>query len=348
MIDLHKASKSELANFIEECFAGKAQEIFDVARKTREQYFGNEVFLRGLVEISSYCHNDCLYCGIRVSNSKAHRYRLSNEEIYDCCQNGYDLGLRTFVLQGGEDGYYTDERLCDIIRTLKDKYHDAAITLSLGERSCESYERLYVAGADRYLLRHETANEEHYSKLHPLSLTLTKRQKCLVTLKEIGYQTGAGMMIGSPEQEVEYLAEDLMFLRELKPQMVGIGPFIPHQDTPFAKQKAGGFHQTLCMIALARILLPKALLPATTALGSIAKDGLEQGLLAGANVIMPNLSPVQYREAYSLYDGKMHGESEVAEKLTVLDKRLKTIDMEINMSRGDYKEDTNGIENHKR
>ena len=338
MIDLQTLSKNELIKLIEDCFMGKKPSLFATARKVREQYCGNKVFLRGLVEISNYCPNDCLYCGIRVSNRNAIRYRLTKEEILACCQKGYAVGLRTFVLQGGEDVYYTDECLCDIISVLKMRYPDVAITLSLGERSRQSYERLYEAGADRYLLRHETANEEHYNKLHPEPLTLANRQKCLFALKEIGYQTGAGLMVGSPGQSIECLAEDLMLIRELKPQMVGIGPFIPHEDTPFASENMGDLHQTLCMLALTRILLPNVLLPATTALGSIAKDGLEQGLAAGANVIMPNLSPERYRDAYALYNGKMHGESEVAEKLVAIANKIKAVDMELDMSRGDYKE----------
>ena len=338
MIDLQRATKSELIKLIEDCFAGKESDLFSTARRIREQHYGNRIFLRGLVEVSNYCPNDCYYCGIRVSNHKAQRFRLSDEEIFDCCKVGYEVGLRTFVFQGGEDCVYTDERLCGIIKIIKKTYPDVAITLSLGERSRESYERLHRAGADRYLLRHETSAKAHYNKLHPDNLSLTNRKQCLYTLKQIGYQTGAGFMVGSPEQTIENLAEDLMFLRELQPQMVGIGPFIPHADTPFAKENAGDLHQTLCMLALTRILLPQALLPATTALGSIAKDGLEQGLLAGANIVMPNLTPVKYREAYALYNGKMHGESEVAEKLTTLEKRAKTVGMEIDMSRGDYKE----------
>ena len=339
MIDLQTASKKDLVKLIEACFAGHKPELFNLAQKAREQYYGNKVFLRGLVEVTNYCRNDCFYCGIRASNRQAKRFRLSPEEILACCQTGYELGLRTFVLQGGEDVHYTNELLCDIIKVLKNKYPDAAITLSLGERSQESYEGLYKAGADRYLLRHETANDGHYGKLHPPALTLANRQKCLLTLKTIGFQTGAGFMVGSRGQTIECLAEDLMFLRELQPQMVGIGPFIPHQDTPFANDSTGDLQQSLCMLALTRILLPKALLPATTALGSIAKDGLEQGLLAGANVIMPNLSPIQYREAYALYNGKVHGESEVAEKLAVLERRVQSVGMALDMSRGDYKEE---------
>ena len=338
MIDLQTASKSELIQLIEDCFAGKVPELFSIAKKIKEQHYGNTVFPRGLVEVTNYCAKDCFYCGIRASNDKVRRYRLSKEDILMCCQKGYDLGLRTFVLQGGEDNYYTDELLCDIIKVLKDKYPDAAVTLSLGERSKISYERLRQVGVDRYLLRHETANAKHYRKLHPKSLTLAKRQEHLGDLKEIGFQTGAGLMVGSPGQNVECLAEDLMYLRELQPHMVGIGPFIPHEDTPFANESAGDLHQTLCMVALARILLPKALLPATTALGSIAKDGLEQGLLAGANIIMPNLSPPQFREAYALYNGKVHGESEVAEKLATIERRLQAIGMELDKSRGDYRE----------
>jgi len=338
MMNLQKATKTELVSLIEQCFSGDAQEVFAEANEIKMQHFGEKVYIRGLVEITNYCRNNCFYCGIRASNQNVKRYRLETAKILECCKSGYELGFRTFVLQGGEDAYYTDEYLGGIIRELKKRYPDAAVTLSLGEKSYESYKRLFEAGADRYLLRHETASEDHYQKLHPQELSFSNRQESLLALKAIGYQTGAGFMVGSPGQRIENLAEDLLFLRELKPQMVGIGPFIPHQDTRFAKMAAGDLHQTLCMLALTRILLPTALLPSTTALGTIAKGGMEQGLLAGGNVIMPNLSPKQFRKDYSLYDGKVHDSSEVAERLEALAKRLKIIDLKIDMSRGDYKE----------
>ena len=247
---------------------------FELARKRQKETFGNEVYTRGLIEISNYCKNDCIYCGIRRSNQNAERYRLSEEEILSCCESGYALGFRTFVLQGGEDGYYTDDLLEDLLHKIKAAYPDCAITLSLGERSRESYERLYAAGADRYLLRHETANEAHYGKLHPAEMSLKNRKQCLYTLKEIGYQVGCGIMVGSPYQTIDNLVEDLTFMKALNPHMVGIGPFIPQKDTPFGEMEQGSLEMTLFLLAIIRLMLPKVLLPATTALGTIHSRGL--------------------------------------------------------------------------
>lgn len=308
---------------------------FELARKRQKETFGNEVYTRGLIEISNYCKNDCIYCGIRRSNQNAERYRLSEEEILSCCESGYALGFRTFVLQGGEDGYYTDDLLEDLLHKIKAAYPDCAITLSLGERSRESYERLYTAGADRYLLRHETANEAHYGKLHPAEMSLKNRKQCLYTLKEIGYQVGCGIMVGSPYQTIDNLVEDLTFMKALNPHMVGIGPFIPQKDTPFGEMEPGSLEMTLFLLAIIRLMLPKVLLPATTALGTIHSRGRELGILAGGNVVMPNLSPVKVRKKYALYDNKICTGEEAAECRGCLGNRMESIGYKLVVSRGD-------------
>ena len=308
---------------------------FELARKRQKETFGNEVYTRGLIEISNYCKNDCIYCGIRRSNQNAERYRLSEEEILSCCESGYALGFRTFVLQGGEDGYYTDDLLEDLLHKIKAAYPDCAITLSLGERSRESYERLYAAGADRYLLRHETANEAHYGKLHPAEMSLKNRKQCLYTLKEIGYQVGCGIMVGSPYQTIDNLVEDLAFMKTFNPHMVGIGPFIPQKDTPFGEMEPGSLEMTLFLLAIIRLMLPKVLLPATTALGTIHSRGRELGILAGGNVVMPNLSPVKVRKKYALYDNKICTGEEAAECRGCLGNRMESIGYKLVVSRGD-------------
>lgn len=308
---------------------------FELARKRQKETFGNEVYTRGLIEISNYCKNDCIYCGIRRSNQNAERYRLSEEEILSCCESGYALGFRTFVLQGGEDGYYTDDLLEDLLHKIKATYPDCAITLSLGERSRESYERLYTAGADRYLLRHETANEAHYGKLHPAEMSLKNRKQCLYTLKEIGYQVGCGIMVGSPYQTIDNLVEDLAFMKTFNPHMVGIGPFIPQKDTPFGEMEPGSLEMTLFLLAIIRLMLPKVLLPATTALGTIHSRGRELGILAGGNVVMPNLSPVKVRKKYALYDNKICTGEEAAECRGCLGNRMESIGYKLVVSRGD-------------
>lgn len=337
MINLQTATRHELVDCIAYYFENDATALFERAFNIRQDKFGNRVFVRGLIEISSYCKNNCYYCGIRAQNKNAIRYRLYKEEILSCCENGYALGFRTFVLQGGEDAYFTDEKLCDIVEKIRKKFPDAAITLSLGERSNASYKRLFQSGANRYLLRHEAANKTCYAALHPENMRLSDRKNCLTNLKEIGFQTGAGFMVGSPGQTIEHLADDLIFLRELDPQMVGIGPFIPHQHTPFAEYPPGKLHHTLVMLALTRILLPHVLLPATTALGSISDQGRELGLFAGANVVMPNLSPVEHRPDYMLYNGKISTGVESAEGLSLLNKRFTHYGFQVDMSRGDYK-----------
>lgn len=308
------------------------EEAVKVCQKT----YGNQVFIRGLIEFTNFCKNDCYYCGIRRSNSQADRYRLTKEQMLDCCASGYELGFRTFVLQGGEDGYFTDDKICDLVSAIKEKYPDCAITLSIGEKSKESYKRYFDAGADRYLLRHETADEAHYKKLHPEEMSLAHRKQCLWDLKEIGYQVGCGFMVGSPGQTVETLYEDLQFIRELQPHMVGIGPFISQKDTPFADKASGTMEQTLKLLAIIRLIQPHVLLPATTALGTIHPKGRELGILSGANVVMPNLSPVNVREKYKLYDNKICTGDEAAECRYCMENRMKSIGYEVAVSRGDY------------
>lgn len=305
------------------------------ADEVRQKYYGKKVFLRGLIEISNYCKNDCYYCGIRRSNRNAERYRLSREEILSCCENGYNLGFRTFVMQGGEDSYFSDEFMCPLISEIKEKYPDCAVTLSLGERSYDSYKKMKNAGADRYLLRHETASEELYKKLHPSEMSLANRKECLFNLRELGYQVGAGFMVGVPFQTTEHLIEDLRFLQELQPYMIGIGVFIPHHDTSFANEKAGTLELTIRLLGILRLMFPKVLLPATTALGTISPNGREKGLKTGCNVIMPNLSPVSVRKKYELYDNKICTGEEAAECMLCLKRRVESVGYEISSERGD-------------
>lgn len=307
------------------------------AREVADGIYENKVYIRGLIEFTNYCKNDCLYCGIRRSNAKANRYRLTKEEILECCKVGYELGFRTFVLQGGEDPYFTDDRICEIVSAIRTAYPDCAITLSIGEKEKESYERYYKAGANRYLLRHETADEAHYQYLHPKELSLAHRKQCLWELKEIGYQVGCGFMVGSPHQTKDTLYEDLMFIKELQPHMVGIGPFIPQQDTPFAKETAGTMEETLRLLSIIRLIHPHVLLPATTALGTIHPLGREKGIQAGANVVMPNLSPVEVRDKYKLYDNKICTGDEAAECRFCMQRRMESIGYEVVTDRGDFK-----------
>lgn len=315
-------------------------EDFEFARalavKTAKQVFGNQIYIRGLIEFTNICRQDCFYCGLRCSNGKAERYRLSADEIYSCCDTGYELGFRTFVLQGGEDPHFDDDKMCEIVSSIKDKFPDCAVTLSIGERSKASYKRLFEAGADRYLLRHETANAKHYSMLHPKNLSLASRKQCLFDLKEIGFQTGCGFMVGSPYQTFDTIAEDLLFIHALNPHMVGIGPFIPHKDTPFGSMPGGSVRLTLFLLALVRIMQKRVLLPATTALGTLAQDGREQGILSGANVVMPNLSPTDVRKKYMLYNNKISTGSEAAEGLADLKARVNSIGYNIAVTRGDF------------
>ncbi len=306
------------------------------ARRVRESYYGKDVYLRGLIEISNICRNNCYYCGIRSGNTNCERYRLSKEQILSCCDIGYELGFRTFVMQGGEDPFYTDELIVSIIRDIKDKYPDCAVTLSLGEFEKESYQKFFDAGADRYLLRHETADKEHYAMLHPAEMSYDHRMQCLRDLKEIGYQVGCGMMVGSPYQTTEHLVEDLRFLQEFRPEMVGIGPFIPHHDTQYADRPAGTVEMTLRLLSVIRLILPDVLLPATTALGTIDPRGREKGILAGANVVMPNLSPSDVRGKYLLYDNKICTGDEAAECIRCMAMRISSVGYETVVARGDH------------
>lgn len=312
-----------------------AEYLFSCARKQQQKYFGNRVYTRGLIEFTNICRNDCYYCGIRKSNPNAERYRLTTEQILSCAKSGYELGFRTFVLQGGEDLAYKDEDIVCLVRTIKEVYPDCAVTLSIGEKSYESYQKYFDAGADRYLLRHETADDVHYRSMHPQEMSPEHRKKCLYTLREIGYQVGCGFMVGSPGQGPEQLAQDMEFIYELKPHMVGIGPFVPAAGTPFADKAQGSLELTLFLLSLLRLQEKKVLLPATTALGTIHPLGREMGIRAGANVVMPNLSPVAVRKKYALYDHKICTGEEAAECRGCLNRRMESIGYRIVTDRGD-------------
>ncbi|MCD7948148.1 MAG: [FeFe] hydrogenase H-cluster radical SAM maturase HydE [Oscillospiraceae bacterium] len=330
------STDEQLLHYIVSEDPAEMEALFQAARETRARQFGRKVYFRGLIEFTNYCKNNCYYCGIRRGNQNVARYRLTPEEILDCCHRGDTLGYKTFVLQGGEDPWFTDARMVEIISAIRQEFPDHAITLSMGERSRESYQALYDAGANRYLLRHETADAVHYSHLHPQEMSLSARMQCLYALKEIGYQVGAGFMVGSPFQTPETLLEDLRFLRRLRPQMVGIGPFLPQGDTPFGQEPAGSLELTLRMVALCRLLLPKALLPATTALGTLSPLGRERALQAGANVVMPNLSPLGVRAQYALYDNKICTGDEAAECRACMERRILSQGFVPDLSRGDY------------
>lgn len=310
-----------------------------LSRKITDTHFGNTIYFRGIVEFSNICKNDCYYCGIRCSNREMSRYRLTHEDILACCREGYEAGFRTFVLQGGEDGWFTDERMVSIIRDIKEAYPDCAVTLSLGERSRASYQTLFDAGADRYLLRHETADPTHYAHLHPPYQTLESRMRCLKDLKEIGYQTGCGIMVGSPGQTPETLAEDMVFMQDFQPQMVGVGPFLPHKDTPFREEAPGSVELTLFILALCRIMLPRVLMPATTALGTAESDGRKLGVLAGCNVVMPNLSPASVRKKYMLYDNKAGTDITAQEGIALLRSQMEEIGYDVVIGRGDFRKE---------
>lgn len=335
LYDTHSLALFEYEYLIENKNEESSELLRSYAVKKRKEYYSNKVFVRGLIEVSNICKNDCYYCGIRKSNINCDRYRLEKSEILECCQEGYSLGFRTFVLQGGEDGAFTDSWLCDLISAIKRNHPDCAVTLSLGERSKESYQKLFNSGADRYLLRHETADSEHYSKLHPALLTLENRMRCLLDLKDIGFQVGCGFMVGSPYQTVRNLALDLKFVEEFQPDMCGIGPFIPHKDTIFKDKKSGDADLCCYLLSIIRLIKPNILLPATTALGTVENNGRERGILSGANVIMPNLSPLSVRKKYALYDGKISTGEESAQSLNKLKESMNAIGYEIAVSRGD-------------
>ncbi len=328
-------SKEELVTLLNGFGKDDSQYLFSKARSVAHKFYENKIYVRGLIEFSNYCKNDCYYCGIRKSNLNVDRYRLSKEDILSCCAQGYELGFRTFVLQSGEDLWYSDDKLIDIISSIRNAYKDCAITLSIGEKTHDQYVKYRNAGADRYLLRHETADEEHYARLHPEELSGRNRKNCLHDLKKIGYQVGAGFMVGAPYQTVENLAEDLLFLKNLQPEMIGIGPFISHKDTPFAHFENGKLELTLFLIGILRLMIPNALIPSTTALGTINPNGRELGILAGANVVMPNLSPVGVRKKYLLYDNKICTGEEAAECRSCLHNRMQKIGYEILVDRGD-------------
>lgn len=313
------------------------ENLYALAREEREAYYGKEVYLRGLIEFTNYCKNDCRYCGIRRSNTHADRYRLTAQEILQCCRQGYDLGFRTFVLQGGEDPYYTCDDICSIVRQIRREHPDCAVTLSIGEKTREEYQCYFDAGAERYLLREETSDAAHYRFLHPKELSLEHRMNCLYELREIGYQVGCGFMVGSPGQTWDCVIEDLRFMQDLRPQMIGIGPFIPHRDTQYAGEPAGTLDDTLHLLGVLRLLFPDALIPATTALGTIHPLGREKGILAGANVVMPNLSPRGVRGKYLLYDGKICTGDEAAECRRCMELRIARTGYRVKVSRGDFR-----------
>ncbi|MDD4689695.1 MAG: [FeFe] hydrogenase H-cluster radical SAM maturase HydE [Eubacteriales bacterium] len=331
-------SDNELASLIDDNY--DTELLFQAARSVREEIYGKKIYIRGLIEVSNYCKNDCFYCGIRKSNLTVNRFRLTKEEILSCCKTGYSLGFRTFVMQGGEDMHFTDDIICDILREVKSDYPDCAVTLSLGEKSYESYKAYFDAGADRYLLRHETANNSHYQKLHPSAMSLENRKECLYNLREIGYQVGSGFMVGSPYQTTENIIEDIRFLQDFNPHMVGIGPYMTHSQTPFANHPNGSVDKTLKLLAIIRLMFPKVLLPATTALGTALQEGREKGILAGANVIMPNLSPKDTRKLYEIYENKLYTGDEAAEALHNLKNSMKKIGYEIVVDRGDHNSKT--------
>ena len=306
------------------------------AREKADKVFGKYIFMRGLIEFTNYCKNDCIYCGIRKSNKNVERYRLNKKEILECCKIGYDIGFRTFVLQGGEDIFFNIERMSNIARAIKKEFPDCALTLSIGEKEEEYYKELKNNGANRFLLRHETADSEHYSKLHPKYMSLENRKECLRFLKKLGFQTGTGMMIGSPFQKLENIAGDLIFMQEIKPEMIGIGPFLPHKDTPFANEKIGEFELTLILISILRLIFPLSLIPATTALGTIKEGGRELGILHGANVVMPNLSPMNVRKKYLLYNNKISTGTESAEGVELLRESIDKIGYVLTGARGDF------------
>ena len=337
LADTGSLTHDEYVNLIEARNPSITAYLAARAVERRKTVYGNTVYIRGLIEVSNICKNDCLYCGIRAGNPNCDRYRLTEEDILAACAEGYELGFRTFVLQGGEDGHFTDERLTSLLRAIKKNHPDCAVTLSLGERTRESYEALHEAGADRYLLRHETATRSHYEKLHPAALSFDNRMRCLRDLREIGYQVGCGFMVGSPYQTVDDLARDLAFIADFKPDMCGIGPFIPHKDTPFAGFSAGTVELTCYLLSIIRLIHPPVLLPATTALGTIHPEGRELGIRSGANVVMPNLSPASVRKKYMLYNDKVSDGAESAQSKNELVRRMEAIGYEVVTARGDVR-----------
>jgi biotin synthase len=333
----HNLTDEQYLSLLSELTEEEEQYLYEKARGIAQRIYGTDIFLRGLIEFTNICKNNCYYCGIRCGNTNVHRYRLSKEEILACADRGYTLGFRTVVLQGGEDPFFTDDMICEIVSEIKNQHSDIAITLSIGEKEKASYQAFFDAGADRYLLRHETADEAHYGLLHPKELSGAHRKQCLFDLKEIGYQVGCGIMVGSPHQTKEHIVRDIRFMQHLAPHMIGIGPFIPHKDTPFAGESAGTLKDTLHLLAILRLTFPNILLPATTALGTIHPLGRELGVKAGANVIMPNLSPTNVRGDYMLYDGKICTGEEAAECHRCIERRMESIGYQVVVDRGDYR-----------
>ena len=336
----HHLSLSSFERILRERTEEDEELARQLARECTEKYYGRGVYTRGLIEFTNYCKNNCHYCGIQRGNQEVERYRLSKEEILSCCEEGYRLGFRTFVLQGGEDPYFTDEKIVEIVQAIKKEFPDCAVTLSIGEKSRASYEKYFLAGADRYLLRHETADKEHYQYLHPKELSWEHRMRCLQDLKDIGFQVGCGFMVGSPHQTAKTLAKDLYFIQEFQPDMCGIGPFIPQHATVFAKETAGTLQDTLFLLSLLRLIHPNMLIPATTALGTIDKRGRELGILSGANVLMPNLSPTTVRKKYLLYDNKICTGDESAQCRACLSRRMESVGAHLLVDRGDVKKIT--------
>lgn len=330
------ATPDEIYYLLQHCDETHLAFINEKAREVARIHFGNKIYIRGLIEVGNCCRNDCYYCGIRKSNRHIERYRLDKETILACCEEGYRLGFRTFVLQGGEEGSRSDNFIIDTVSSIRKAFPEVAITLSLGEKPTSTYEAFFQAGANRYLLRHETHNEAHYRRLHPQEMSLANRLRCLNDLKRIGFQTGTGIMVGSPGQTLDNLLEDILFIQELQPEMIGIGPYLPHHDTPFAQMPPGNMEQTLLLLSIFRLMHPQALIPSTTALATLAENGRERGILAGANVVMPNLSPVFQRSKYTLYDNKASMGAEAAEGLLLLEQKLKKIGYTIDMGRGDH------------
>lgn len=333
----HILSREEFCILIDKMTPDGETYLYERARLTAQSCYGRQIYIRGLLEFTNYCKNDCYYCGIRRGNLNAIRYRLTPEQIMDCCKTGYGLGFRTFVLQGGEDPWFTDDKIAFLVERIKRQYPDCAVTLSVGEKEYGTYKMWFDAGADRYLLRHETANPCHYASLHPPQMRSEHRKECLENLKSIGYQTGCGIMAGAPYQTTEHIAEDMEFMHDLQPEMVGIGPFIPHHDTPFRDRAPGTLGQTLMLLGMVRLMLPTVLLPATTALGTIEHGGREKGVMAGANVVMPNLSPLDVRKKYMLYDNKISTGAEAAANVNELKARMASIGYEVTVDRGDFK-----------
>lgn len=327
--------KSELLYLLENIDEKDKALLFEYSKAAKVDHYKDTVYMRGLIEFTNYCKQNCKYCGLRCENKDVERYRLSLDQIMNCCDEGYRLGYRTFVLQGGEDPHFSDDKIVEIVKSIKDKYEDCAVTLSIGEKSFESYKKFKDAGADRYLLRHETASRDLYESLHP-NMSFDNRRECLFNLKKLGFQTGAGFMVGLPGQTNEDLANDIIFLKELEPEMIGIGPFIPHSSTPIGDSKGGSVEETLLMLSIVRLMLPKVLLPSTTALGTLDKKGREKALSVGANVVMPNLSPTNVREKYEIYENKICTGDEAAHCRMCIERRINSVGFVVDMSKGDH------------